>query len=99
MNKVPFVIALICLMACKHEKKSPVSMSKENELKTFLAETYKTIDSTIKIDSFRFIRLDTISLKEKYLYTADRLTDKISSIAKEANYNNSQARVELYSYF
>lgn len=85
--------AILC--SCQHAKVKAISDTKETELRTFFLETYKGIDSTIKIDSFRFVRLDTISLKEKYFYAAGRLSDRIEECTEEAKKNNELLQTEL----
>lgn len=69
-------MSVLILLSCKNEKKA-VSTVKENELQTYVTETIKKIDSTISLDTFRYVYLDTITEKEKLSEIVGSITDEM----------------------
>ncbi len=69
----------LCLLNCNNKKRE-LSLTKENELKIFVTESFKKFDSSIVVDTFRLIRLDTISLFNKYSGIMGGLLDEMESI-------------------
>jgi len=94
-----FLITLTVLVwiSCNSKTNSVIDSKKESELKTYFNSVYHDIDSTVTTDTFRFIRFDTITFKEKLLSIASNLSDEIDELQTEAAQYNMKAREELHS--
>jgi hypothetical protein len=99
MPKTFPVLFLIILIACKGKESGPISLSKEKELRIWTTE--HLADSTDKLDSFRFIRLDTITQKVKYFSFVKKADDEIFDLVSKGQnimdlYKNSLDIAMLY---
>ena len=63
MKKI-LLIAVIFVSGACNNKNDILSKVKQNELKTYFTEVIKGHDSSYKLDSFRVIKLDTITKKK-----------------------------------
>lgn len=61
---------------------SPSKKVNETNLKTFFASKVKEVDSTMSIETFSFIKLDTTSLRNQYIQIFNAMMDK----AEQNNY-------------
>ena len=65
-NNIKYIVPLFFVFAC-NLKGAPISEAKEKELKTHFVSQYKQIDPDSRVDSFAFLKLDTITLQRKYV--------------------------------
>ena len=75
-------IILIIFASC-NAKKAIISPQKEVEFKTFLVEKIKIIDAAAKVDTFRFVKFDTLTLKHKYVAMMQYVSDDMAKINEE----------------
>ena len=66
LKNIRYVVPFILLFAC-HSKGKPISEVKEKELREHFVSQYKQIDPNSRVDSFAFVKLDTITLQRKYV--------------------------------
>ena len=69
------MIPFFLLFAC-NSKGKPISEAKEKELKEHFVSQYKQIDPNSRVDSFAFVKLDTITLQRKYAALAFNFMDE-----------------------
>lgn len=84
--------ALFIIVLCSCNNKALLSPGKISELKTFFEANKKQADSTIiQVDSFRLVRIDTLTQKTKFLqqlgYFNAKVADKI---------NETRLLIDLY---
>ena len=65
-NSIKYVAPLFFVFACNLNG-APISEAKEKELKAHFVSQFKQIDPNSRVDSFAFVRLDTITLQRKYV--------------------------------
>lgn len=88
-------LVVIPALACNTGKdQGPLSRSKENDVKTYFTTQIKQIDSTLMIDTFQLIRIDTLSQKDMYLGMIQQfypekeaIIENMRKILKEMKYN------------
>ena len=61
-----YIIPFFLLFACNSNEK-PISTDKEQELRKHFVSQYKQIDPDSRVDSFAFVKLDTITLQKNML--------------------------------
>ena len=64
-KNIKYIFPLFLLIAC-NSKGKPISEMKEKELKEHFISQYKQVDPNTRVDSFAFVKLDTITLQRKY---------------------------------
>lgn len=80
-----FIPLLLLLAACAGNS-GPLPASQLNQFRTYFNTNVQKFDSTITVDSFRFVRMDTLNNKHKYLYLVNKKLedyDKLNSEVKE----------------
>ena len=65
-NNIKYIVPLFFVFACNLNG-TPISEAKEKELKKHFVSQYKQIDPDSRVDSFAFLKLDTITLQRKYV--------------------------------
>ena len=75
LNNIKYVGPLLFIFACKLNG-APISEAKEQELKEHFVAQYKQIDPDSRVDSFAFVKLDTITLQRKYVSLFFRYMDE-----------------------
>ena len=88
MKWIFFYCALI-LVACssKNDQKSTQD-DKLAELRIHLEERLKAVDPANKLDSFKLIRIDTLTQRDKFSFLKEALTDSL---------NRTKLRMEVYA--
>ncbi len=74
-KNIKYIIPFFLMFAC-HSKGKSISETKEKELKKYFVSQYKKIDPNSRVDSFAFIKLDTITLQKKYVSLAFNFMDE-----------------------
>lgn len=105
------LFASTIFVSCKSNH-SELADSKVSEMRTFIEKTYQNIDSTMKLDSFRFVRLDTITQQEKYMEMTEGLISEVQELNETGaklieSYKNNKRMADLindissstYSYY
>lgn len=94
MKLIFLVIAVITIVSCtQNGTESQLSIQKISEAKTYFSSKVKEFDSTTVIDSFKYVRLDTLVEKSKYRFVTGDLVDQM-----EANTQESKDLLEKYKY-
>ena len=75
LNNVKYIVSIFLLFACNSNGR-PLSQTKEIELKEHFVSQYKQIDPNSRVDSFAFVKLDTITLQKKYAALAFNFMDE-----------------------
>ena len=74
-KNIQYIVLFFLLFAC-NTKGKPISEAKEKELKEHFVSQYKQIDPNSRVDSFAFVKLDTITLQRKYAALAFNFMDE-----------------------
>lgn len=75
-------VLLVCIVSCNQSTSKKVS---ESALRIYFIEQIKKIDSTMKIESLTFLKLDTTTLKNQYINLWNRMYDKSDEYNYEIN--------------
>ena len=75
LKNIKYIVPFLLLLACNSNGKT-ISEAKEKELKEHFVSQYKQIDPNSRIDSFAFVKLDTITLQKKYAAIAFNFMDE-----------------------
>ncbi len=71
-----YILFLLVLAACI-SKEPQLPDAKVAQLRTHFSELYKEFDSTATLDSFEFVRLDTITEKKRLLVVIGEIPDQM----------------------
>ena len=74
-KNIKYTIPLFLLFACNSIEK-PISADKVQELKEHFVSQYNQLDPDSRVDSFAFVKLDTITLQKKYASLAFNFMDE-----------------------
>jgi hypothetical protein len=69
----------VAMVSCKNENSADLSDQQIGEAKIYITSVLKRIDSTSTIDSFRYLRLDTLYEKNKYNFLAGYIREQIEA--------------------
>ena len=72
----------ILIISCNQ---TPLKKVNEGHLKTFFISKIKEIDSTMTLETFTFIKLDTTTLKNQYIQLFNGMNDKSEEYVHEIN--------------
>jgi len=75
LKNIKYIVPFLLLFACNSNGKA-ISEAKEKELKEHFVSQYKQIDPNSRVDSFAFVKLDTITLQKKYAAIAFNFMDE-----------------------
>jgi len=75
LKNIKYIVPFLLLFACNSNGKT-ISEAKERELKEHFVSQYKQIDPNSRVDSFAFVKLDTITLQKKYAAIAFNFMDE-----------------------
>ena len=75
LKNIKYIVPFFLLFACNSNGKI-ISEAKEKELKEHFVSQYKQIDPNSRVDSFAFVKLDTITLQRKYAALAFNFMDE-----------------------
>ena len=75
LKNIKYIVPFLLLFACNSNGKT-ISEAKEKELKVRFVSQNKQIDPNSRVDSFAFVKLDTITLQKKYAAIAFNFMDE-----------------------
>ncbi len=71
----------IYFLSCSEQ--TPSQRVNEDNLKTYFSTQVKEIDSTMTVENFKFIKLDTTTLKNQYIHVYSALIEKSEEYTNE----------------
>lgn len=89
------ILTLILVYSCKPKNDAPLADKTLTEIRTNIEHRIKESDSTLRIDSVRFIKLDTVTEKEHYWYTLRQILNDLDIVDRTRDYYKRIADIKV----